>query len=500
MWFNNSNSKMEIYSNSVFRYSLYALLLISVLAFAWGYYKGSRKKEPFTQADVSYSTNTGIGDSQPEQVNQPETGYYPNTGLQPIIIANSQEFLIIKCGCLDSKTVSSWITTQFRHRVYPCTPAFYSATRDIYDAIVNGQIDIGFIREYYLLDKAIAANTSASVSVLCPAYEEMIFMLASDLNTINNIRDIITNQRLGIKTSVGVLINSVYEFTVILKANKLPADLSLSDLPFNISYYNSTTDMFLAIKNKQVDAVFWVGHPYETPMMDFVRTHPVRLVELYPPSKYPVDGSVYNPDTEDLIEECHKTVKRYLNWAFDCVLPVNKQVKLKEPGANADIYILTPGTSIYKTFKIRSLLCINSQNTDTRILNVLAKNLLYQAFNINQLLNEWNTEYIETNLALQMNPNTQPTANNNQSKNNTPSAKPFVNSRLARSLSSKNPGDYTQGNKQSGQLFMYYDYDSMNPLNMSVVPKELEIQPVMRDLLASKTNKIKIEYVSGCPV
>ena len=74
-----------------------------------------------------------------------------------------------------------------------------------------------------------------------------------------------------------------------------------------------------------------------------------------------------------------------------------------------------------------------------------------------------------------------------------------VNTRITRATTSKFPHDFQLGNKTSGLLFLYYDYDSFNPDNFGTIPRGLAMEPTMRETIAKLTNKIKIEYVDACP-
>ncbi len=469
--------------------------LVFIGSFIYGLWKGSQvgRLEPFTQADVPESTNTGIGESRPAPVNQAAAGYYPEDGLQPLVLVNNQEWPVVKWGCLATGTISNWVTVNhIRRRVYPCEPIVYSSYSDILSGLVKtGQVDCGFVREYLLLQAK--PETQAGVRVLCPGYEEVMFMLSSQFSQITNIRDILITKKEGVKVTVGVLINSMYEFSVILKAHKIPSDLTLTDLPFNIVYMDTQGTLLKALATNTVDAVFCVAHPYETALIDHIRTHETRLVDIYPASKFPIPSAitgvqpVYNPEDTDLMAQFRKTVHDNIDWVFDYTMPINKQVRLKEPAGGKDIFIMIPGTSVYKTFKIRSLLVCSSGLTDPRILNQLTTRLVTQSYSINEAINEWNAKYLETQLALQV------------AGANKTGVSGVVNTRITRATTSKFPHDFQLGNKTSGLLFLYYDYDSFNPANMGSVPRGLAMEPTMRDVLAKLTNKIKIEYVDACP-
>lgn len=463
-------------------------------SFIYGFWKGSLdgRLETFTQADVPESTNTGVGDSKPAPVNQPAAGYYPEDGLQPLVLVNNQEWPVVNWGCLATGTISNWVTVNhIRRRVYPCEPIVYSSYSDILSGLVTtGQVDSGFVREYLLLQAK--PEIQDSVRVLCPGYEEVMFMISSQFSQIANIRDILIIKKEGVKVTVGVLINSMYEFSVILKAHKIPSDLTLTDLPFNIVYMDSQSALLKALAVGTVDAVFCVAHPYETALIDYIRTHETRLVDLYPASKFPIPGAngvqpVYNPEDTDLMAQFRKTVHDNIAWVFDYTMPINKQVRTKEPVGGNDIFIMIPGTSVYKTFKIRSLLVCASRLTDSRILNQLTTRLVTQSYSINEAINKWNANYMETQLALQV------------AGANKTDVSGVVNTRITRATTSKFPHDFQLGNKTSGLIFLYYDYDSFNPANMGTVPKGLAIEPTMREVLVKLTNKIKIEYVDACP-
>jgi hypothetical protein len=333
----------------------------------------------------------------------------------------------------------------------------------------------------------------AGCRVLCPGYEEVMFMISSQFSQITNIRDILITKKEGVKVTVGVLINSMYEFSVILKAHKIPSDLTLTDLPFNVVYMDTQSALLKALAANTVDAVFCVAHPYETALIDHIRTHETRLVDLYPASKFPVPSAitgvqpVYNPEDTDLMAQFRKTVHDNIAWVFDYTMPINKQVRLKEPAGGKDIFIMIPGTSVYKTFKIRSLLLCSSRLTDPKVLNQLTTRLVTQSYSINEAINQWNAKYLETQLALQV------------AGANKTGVSGVVNTRVTRATTSKFPHDFQLGNKTSGLLFLYYDYDSFNPTNIGTVPKGLAMEPTMRAVLAKLTNKIKIEYVDACP-
>lgn len=468
--------------------------LVFTVSFIYGLWKGTQsvRLEPFTQADIPESTNTGVGESRPAPVNQPASGYYPEDGLQPLVLVNNQEWPIVKWGCLATGTISNWVTANhIRRRVYPCEPIVYSSYSDILSGLMNTrQVDCGFVREYLLLQAK--PEIQDNVRVLCPGYEEVIFMLSGQFSQIANFRDILITKKEGVKVTVGVLINSMYEFSVILKAHKIPSDLTLTDLPFNVIYLDTQAALLKALAAGTVDAVFCVAHPYETALIDHIRTHETRLVELYPASKFPLPKAngvqpVYNPEDTDLMAQFRKSVHDSLAWMFDYTMPINRQVRLKEPAGGNDIFIMVPGTSVYKTFKIRSLLVCASRLTDPRILNQLTTRLVTQSYSINEAINEWNAKYLETQLALQV-------ANANKA-----GVSGVVNTRITRATTSKFPHDFQLGNKTSGLLFLYYDYDSFNPANMGTVPKGLAMEPTMRSVLAKLTNKIKIEYVDACP-
>lgn len=484
--------KLEI--QNIIYITIGVLLLLFIGAFIYGLWKGSHKErlEPFTQADVPASTNTGIGESQPAPVNQPDSGYYPDDGLQPLVLVNNQEWPIVYWGCLATGTISNWVTVNhIRRRVYPCEPRVYTSYSDILEALAMQQVDCGFVREYLLLQAKPSIQTG--VQILCPGYEEVMLMLSGQFSPISNIRDILITKQDGVKVTIGVLINSMYEFSVILKGNKIPSDLALTDLPFNVTYFDTQVNLLKALAANTVDSVFCVVHPYETAFIDHIRTHETRLVDLYPASKFPLPSArtgvqpIYNPEDTDLMAQFRKTVHDNIDWVFDYTLPVNKQVRLKEPSDGKDIFIMIPGTSIYKTFKIRSLLVCSTKLTDTRVLNQLTTRLVTQSFSINQAINAWNDKYLETQLAIQV-------ANANKSQ-----VSGVVNTRITRATSSKFPHDFQLGNKTSGSLFLYYDYDSFSPDNFGTVPRGLTMEPTMRSVIAKLTNKIKIEYVEACP-
>ena len=149
-------------------------------------------------------------------------------------------------------------------------------------------------------------------------------------------------------------------------------------------------------------------------------------------------------------------MKVYVPWIFEETVELGKAVGLKKQLSVDSVLgnANTAGSSIYKTFKVRTYLCTSRQlGRDSNIIGKLGRAFLEEYQSLGLLIDEWG--------------------------------------RGGKSRTEK------QGGSQPKQLVLptlvFADYDSFNPDMLGAVPTEIDLNPFMRDLIARIYGRIKIE-------
>lgn len=425
------------------------------------YMISSHDKEGFTAAVASL----GETDSKPWPLAH-------DTGFKPLVLRNKDYWSVKKIGVLGQGSVSHLVGRYFQRKIYPVELVVQPSTITILSGLSdashttnnNTGFDIGFVREQLLLDMARAESGIKSVSVLAPAYWETLYLIGNKHTSFASLAELkrkssdtsTTNRQMQPATQkIGVLRDSLPYWQAITRA---------LELEIGQDYLKAESEdlaqLLRGLESREVDAVFMIAHTFDSRLQAFLKTNETRMISIYPRSKYPQDTDMltrpYNPDTTDLITKFRSDMKVYVPWIFEETVELGKAVGLKKQLSVDSVLgnANTAGSSIYKTFKVRTYLCTSRQlGRDSDIIGKLGRAFLEEYQSLGLLIDEW-----------------------------------------GRGSKSRNE---KQNGSQPKQLVLptlvFADYDSFNPDMLGAVPTEIDLNPFMRDLIARIYGRIKIE-------
>ncbi len=385
-----------------------------------------------------------------------------NSGLQPLIIKNlSSEVLpVLQLGVLYPGSISYIVGQYLQRKIYPVKLSIMPSTTTIMAKLDSGNVDttgtsldLGFIREPQLIGLARVESGIKSVSVLAPAYWETLYLIGNKYTTFAGLSELkrpATSQQPATQ-KIGVLRDSLPYWEAITRALELEIGRD-----FLKSENDNLAQLLTQLENREIDAVFMIVHTFDSRLQAFLKTNEVRMISIYPRSKYPQDTDMitrpYNPETTDLISKFRVDMKVYIPWIFEETVSLGTAVGNKKQLTISNLGSGTTGSSIYKTFKVRSYLCTNRQlGRDQKIITMLGKKYLEEYQTLGLLIQEWG----------------------------------MGSQRQQR------------GDKMAKQLVLptlvFSDYDSFNPDSLGSIPNEIDLNPIMRDLIAKVYGRIKIE-------
>lgn len=434
--------------------SIFVILVIIIVMIKL-YGKSLIQSETFTAA---------IGDdnnSQPWPLDQEQ-------GLQPLVISGGRNRHIYKLGVSHPGSISNLIGQYIRRKIIPVALEVKpSATVILTSLSIEGNhqqsdelLDLGFVREPQLIGLSRIETNIRSISVLAPAYWETLYLIGNKYTTFASLAELrqpqnqLTEQTQSstIATQkIGILRDSLPYWEAITRA----LDLEIGRDFLKVENDN-LAELLRQLEQRDIDAVFMSVHTFDARLQAFLKTNETRMISIYPLSKFPQDTDMvsrpYNPETTDLISKFKSDMKIYLPWIFEETISMGRGVGNKRQLSVSNLTAGTSGSSIYKTFKIRSYLCCSRQlGRDREFINSLGKRYLEEYQSMGLLIQEWGGR---------------------KSKQNDTDSQP----------------------KQLVlPTLVFSDYDSFNPDTLGAIPSEIEINPFMRELIATIYGRIKIE-------
>jgi hypothetical protein len=451
------------FNNYIWYTAIIFILLVSCIVIAKKYSKQLTRHEGFTATTLS--DKTGFEKSQPWPLT------YDN-GLKPLVLQNKNIWPVYKIGVLGSGSISHIVAQYLQRKIYPMNlviqPSTVTILAGISDQPNSGKIfDFGFIREQLLLDLSRVESGIKSVSVLAPAYWETLYLIGNKHTIFNSLVDLkkpistindnlIRDPEKLATQKIGILRDSLLYWQAITKA---------LDLKIGRDYIKVENDdlaqLLSALERREVDAVFMITHTYDSRLQAFLKTNETHMIGIYPTSKYPTDTDMnlrpYNPETTDLISKFKSDIKVYLPWIFEETVSLGKSTGLKKKLSTDTVLGMnnTSGSSIYRTFKVRSYLCSSRQlGRDTQIISKLGTAYLEEYQSLGLLINEWG--------------------------------------RGNKSILTRE-SNIMQNKQLILPTLVFSDYDSFNPDMLGSIPTEIELNTIMRDLIAIIYKRIKIE-------
>lgn len=411
-----------------------------------------------TSREAFTASNPELSESKP----WPLSG---NIGFKPLIISNlsgnklsgnklsGNKIPIYKLGVSNPGSISYIVGQYLQRKIYPVilkiTPSnIIIRSKLTPNPVNNSALDIGFVRESHLLELARKESGIKSLSVLAPAYWETFYLIGSKYTPFSALIEAKQNTttlattNIITRTKIGVLTDSIPFWNAIIKAHDMEIGRD-----FIQSENTNLAQLLEQLDNKLLDAVFMVTHTFDSRLQAFLKTNEVKMISIYPLKKYPLDTNMltnpYNPETTDLIAKFNSDIKIYVPWIFNETVTLGAVVRNSSTRSS--------GSSIYKTFKIRSYLCVNTHlGKDNNFINMIGRKYLEEYQTLGLLINEWG------------NRNTSPNKSNVVKELMLPAV-------------------------------VFTDYDSFNPDALGAIPHEIEINPIMRNLIANIYGRIKIE-------
>lgn len=399
----------------------------------------------------------GFTDSQPWELSHDQ-------GFKPIVLRNADFWPIKKLAILSPGSVSEIVGKYFQRRVYPVTLHQQPSTIVVLGELSSGNIDLGFCREPQLLELSRTETGIRSVSVLAPAYWETIYAIGNKFTTFSALAQLklpksATGDEITNRPKIGVLRDSLPYWSAIIRA----LDLEIGR-DFQKVENDDLAGLFTALESNEVSAVFMIVHSADARLRAYLKSNESRMISIYPLSKFPIDTDMltrpYNPETTDLITQFRSDIKVYIPWIFDATIslgtPVNNKPSILESVETSSIG--TSGSSVYKTFKVRSYLCASREmGQDSELIPRIGNAFLkeYQSFGL--LLTEWGGATNRSKAGL--------------------------------------------GNDRQLVLptIIFSDYDSFNPDLLGAIPNEIELNPMMRECIGKTYGRITVKTSSpGC--
>ena len=411
-----------------------------------------------------------------------------NAGLKPLVLNNLSgvQLPIRKLGVSYPGSISYIVGQYIQRKIYPVSLSTRPSTATIMaglimDGFVDGttdNLDIGFIREPQLLGLARTESGIKSLSVLAPAYCETLYLIGNKYTNFAGLVELKRSNVIGINQQqpatqkIGVLRDSLQYWEAITRALELEIGRD-----FLKSENDNLAQLLAQLERREIDAVFILAHTFDSRLQAFLKTNEARMISIYPRSKYPQDTDMimrpYNPETTDLIAKFRADMKVYIPWIFEETVSIGtavgnkKQLSIGNTGPGAG----TAGSSIYKTFKIRAYLCTSRQlGRDQEFITMLGSKYLEEYQSLGLLIQEWGAGNKKSKTSDKTSDKTSGKTSDKTSDNSSHTAKQLVLPTL-----------------------VFADYDSFNPDTLGAVPNEIDLNPIVRDLIAKIYGRIKIE-------
>ena len=435
------------------------IILVIIIVWIKLHIKSLAKKETFT-ATIGDNSNT----SQPWPLNQ-------DAGFKPLVIPGIQTNHRYKLGVSHQGSISYLIGQYIRRKILPVSLEVKpSATIILTSLSIENNLgqtelldglDLGFVREPQLVGLSRVETGIRSISVLAPAYWETIYLIGNKYTSFAGLAELRqTSTQLSQQTpqtqKIGVLRDSLPYWEAITKA----LDLEIGR-DFLKAENDNLAELLAQLERRELDAVFLIAHTFDARLQAFLKTNETRMISIFPLSKFPQDTDMryrpYNPETTDLISKFRADMKIYIPWIFEETISLGRGVGNKRQLSVSNLGSGTSGSSIYKTFKIRSYLCCSRRlGRDRDFISELGHRYLEEYQTMALLIQEWNKGGRKTNTV----------------------GTEIISKQLVL------------------PTLVFSDYDSFNPDTLGAIPSEIEINELMRELIATIYGRIKIEQMN----
>jgi flagellin-specific chaperone FliS len=364
--------------------------------------KKNQKKETFT----NYNELPYISDltkSQPRHINS--NGYTPDEGLQPIIVTTKQKTLnngnLPTIGYVGSKSASIIPINIIRQRILPCEYRELPTNNDVYNNILNNNIDLAVIRDLVVIQGLTNVNTNTTTStitttttnvnqlkVIAPMYYETIYLL-----TTKELKDLSHFQMVNL-----------LEKPVKLYTSK--NDKQLLDTIISVTGIENTKLQIYSYDTMEKAALQYILNPeglffgcchFKNPILQNLLDNVSCLSLDYIPTRgsmYAIGGySFKKPISDESLDLKIKTLYETLLSAF------NVNSNLVGHNLSKNNLINRSGSKLYKTINLRTSLYISNLDSFTNEQLVsLSKNMVEFYQTMSSELNKWNTKQTLNNI------------------------------------------------------------------------------------------------------
>tara|TARA_B100000575_G_C23125224_1_gene651836 strand:- start:4 stop:1395 length:1392 start_codon:yes stop_codon:yes gene_type:complete len=335
-----------------------------------------------------------------------DTTYYLNKKNQPIIIKETQSYIILKSGYINKNTYLEKILKYFKKKIYPNEPIQFSNSIDIIKSLNQESLDMTFLSEELLynyimnynnsnnelpiyckyLDSYIKNNkmytnpTEFKGSAIGTAFDQDFYLIVKNTSNIFKLSDILNYK-------IGIWEDSYYYFYKLYESlYKLEDELPLDDLDHIIdSNFSKLIDLFIGDK---LDVLFIVCNNKNDLLINLTKATKIRFIPLHiksiirrdkiklVESKGIIDESTYKYKS-DSYYETDKEYRERFNKSF-------QKCRIK----NVDLYNfyeLGNERHYLETFSVRMLL-VTTNNLKSEIIKDLTKNYIINLQKIKQNL------------------------------------------------------------------------------------------------------------------
>ena len=445
----------------LFGVCIFVILVIIIVRIKL-YVKSLPEQEAFT-ASVN-SDNS----SQPWPLDQ-------DSGFKPLVVSGGRNSHIYKLGVSNHGSISNLVGQYIRRKIIPVELEVKPSATIILTSLsiendkegpneLLDALDLGFVREPQLIGLSRIETGIRSISVLAPAYWETIYLIGNKYTTFASLAELKRQQQNQLSgqpiqeiatQKIGILRDSLPYWEAITRALELEIGRDFLKVE-----NDNLAELLTQLERRDIDAVFMIAHTFDARLQAFLKTNETRMISIYPLSKFPQDTDIfnrpYNPETTDLISKFKSDMKVYIPWIFEETVSMGRGVGNKRQVSVSNLGAGTSGSSIYKTFKIRSYLCCSRQlGRDHDFINQLGKRYLEEYQSMGLLIQEWGGGGRKSNAS----------------------------------------GKEIQPKQLVLPTLVFSDYDSFNPDTLGAIPSEIEINPFMRELIATIYGRIKIEKI-----
>lgn len=319
----------------------------------------------------------------------------PAIGITPLILKNTEELPIIPIKTSQLGKAGYFTAKCIRKLIYPVDPIItYTTQYQLLNELNEDELAI--VREQELIRYSLNTDNKSLV-VLAPLFYEYLLCMTDKYSELLNINDLTRLKKDGRHNIIGVLKDSIDLFKTICKNRNIRIDLK--DSSFIIEIYESESDLFIDFGQKKVDAIFLVTHPKDTILQTYCNDNMVRFLELEPSQSTNANAMPFNPEDENYLDEFKTAMKRDVPWLFTANMSVDKipNASLNSiKGATRETGNISIQRNIYKTYKVRSILCYKQTNKSLILsqesiqLFGLVHRLIRQYQTIGSVFNKWN--------------------------------------------------------------------------------------------------------------